>query len=120
MKELVNILNIILKELPKFTSILIKEYDLILSVNYVSKLRSNISIINNKYIQLNKLIRLNKLRYKKENILKLKAPYINYKILSSIWKDIIIETTKVNYYNNINTMNLKEIISKNYTNIKIN
>ncbi|MCV2525083.1 MAG: hypothetical protein N4P87_00510 [Candidatus Lightella neohaematopini] len=120
MKKLANILNVFLIELLKFTIILNDEYNLIVSIDYIDKLKSNINIINSKYVQLNKLIYLNYLRCKQESIIKLKAPYINYKFLSIIWKNIIKEIVKIDYYNNVNTINLKKIINKNFINLKIN
>ncbi|MCV2518691.1 MAG: hypothetical protein N4P94_01460 [Candidatus Lightella neohaematopini] len=120
MKKLTNILNILLKELSKFTTILNDEYNLIISINYIDKLKSNIDIINNKYKQLNKLTYLNYLRCKQENVIKLKAPYINYKFLSFIWQNIVKEIVKINYYNSINTINLKKTININFINLKIN
>ncbi|MCV2502249.1 MAG: hypothetical protein N4P96_01170 [Candidatus Lightella neohaematopini] len=120
MKKLANILNILLKELSKLTIILNDEYNLIMNINYIGKLKSSINIINNKHIQLNKLMYLNNLRYKQENIIKLKAPYINYKLLSFMWENIMKETVKINYYNNINTINLRKIVNKNFINLKIN
>ncbi|MCV2499972.1 MAG: hypothetical protein N4Q02_01240 [Candidatus Lightella neohaematopini] len=120
MKKLADVLNIFLKELSKFTVILNDEYNLIMSVDYIDKLKLNTNIINNKYTQLNKLIYLNCLRYKQEKIIKLKAPYINCRFLSFMWKNILKEIVKINYYNNINTANLKKIINRNFINLKIN
>ncbi|MCV2508657.1 MAG: hypothetical protein N4P92_01840 [Candidatus Lightella neohaematopini] len=119
MKKLANILNILLKELSRFTIMLNDEYNLITSVDYINKLKST-NIINNKYTQLNKLMYLNYLRYRQENIIKLKTPYTNYEFLFFIWKNILKEVVKINYYNNINNIILKKIISRNFINLKIN
>ncbi|MCV2506461.1 MAG: hypothetical protein N4P90_02245 [Candidatus Lightella neohaematopini] len=120
MTKLASILNDLLRELSKFTIILNNEYNLITNINYINILKFNINVINSKYEQLNKLVYFNQLRCKQENIVKLKAPYDNYKSLSFVWQNIIKEIIKINYYNNINIINLKKNISENFFNIKIN